>query len=202
VKVLEPTAHTTVSDNTLITDYLAGDERAFGVLYNRYYARVTRFLFRKIGDWESSQDLCQDTFIRVHRSLARFRMTHRFSTWVYTIAANLAKNHHRNQKRSCVDRYADLSRVDAFENGYAINLLDTGQDPHRDFEKETVIKMLTVAVGELSQKRRQVFVLRELEGKTYEEIAETAGLAMGTVKSRLNRAREEVRISIRNQGYE
>jgi len=199
--VFEPTTRAVLTDSQLISNYLAGDEHAFTELYNRYGSRVINFLYKKIGDKESSQDLCQETFVRVHRNLVHFNITCKFSAWLYTIAANLAKNQFRNKKRSRVHYYSDLSDVHVFEHDCAINLLDIRQDPSRDFEKAVASKMLSVAVEKLSNERKEVFVLRDLHGKTYAQIADMLNVAIGTVKSRLSRAREEIGISVRNQGY-
>jgi RNA polymerase sigma-70 factor (ECF subfamily) len=96
---LDPRSAGTQSDSEVVSAYLAGDRRAFDVLVDRYQRRLLNFVYRTIGDRERAEDLVQEVFIRVHRHLHRFDQSKKFSTWIYTIASNLAKNELRNRSR-------------------------------------------------------------------------------------------------------
>src|SRR5918998_310444 len=136
-----------LDDSAVVAAFLGGEERAFQELVDRYQTRLLNFVYRTIGDREKAEDLVQEVFIRVYRHLHRFDASKKFSTWIYTIASNLAKNELRNRSRNPLVLFQTIT------------------------------------------KHWQVFVLRELEGKSYEEIAEITNCNLGTVKSRLNRAR-------------
>src|SRR6266550_2039347 len=151
-RALERQALHEFDDGRLVLEHLSGDPQAFGTLVDRYQTRLLNFINRTIGDRERAEDLVQEVFIRVFRHLHRFDQTKKFSTWIYTIASNLAKNELRNRSR---------------------NPLVLFQTIKKHWEAD----------------HRPLFVLRELEGKSYAEIADITGCNLGTVKSRLNRAR-------------
>ena len=98
-----------LDDSRLVQQHLAGETRAFEILVERYQARLLNFVYRIVGDRERSEDLVQEAFIRVHRHLARFDRTKKFSTWIYTIASNLAKNELRNRARSPLVLFTSLA---------------------------------------------------------------------------------------------
>jgi RNA polymerase sigma-70 factor (ECF subfamily) len=177
-----------LDDSGLVAAFLAGEERAFTELADRYHLRLLNFLHRMIGDRDRAEDLVQETLVRVYRHLERFDQSRKFSTWVYTIAGNLAKNELRNRSRSPLvlfqaikDRWNDDHRPLEWE--------DNHYRPDDLFRKRHLREQVEAAVARLPEHHRVVFVLRELEGRSYEEIAEITGVNLGTVKSRLNRAR-------------
>jgi RNA polymerase sigma-70 factor (ECF subfamily) len=168
--------------------FLDGDQRAFGELVRRYDTRLLNFVYRTIGDRERAQDLVQETFVRVYRHIERFDLSKKFSTWIYTIASNLAKNELRNRSRNPLVLFQTIKKNwDADHR--PLEWEDTQYKPDDLFRKRHLREKVEEAVKELPEHHRIVFVLRELEGKTYEEIAEITGCNLGTVKSRLNRAR-------------
>lgn len=172
----------------LVAAHLAGDGRAFGHLVTRYQGRLINFVFRMIGDRERAEDLVQEAFIRVYRHLHRFDRTKKFSTWIYTIASNLAKNELRNRSRSPLVLYQSVkSRWD--EDQRPLQFEDSSSRPDDMFANRHLKELVDATVARLSEHHRRVFILRELEGKSYEEIAEMTHCNLGTVKSRLNRAR-------------
>jgi RNA polymerase sigma-70 factor (ECF subfamily) len=141
-----------------------------------------------IGDREWGQDLVQETFVRVYRHLHRFDQSKKFSTWIYTIASNLAKNELRNRSRNPLVLFQTLKKNwDADHR--PLEWEDTQYKPDDLFRKRHLRSKVEQAVEQLPEHHRIVFVLREMEGKTYEEIATITGCNLGTVKSRLNRAR-------------
>jgi RNA polymerase sigma-70 factor, ECF subfamily len=175
--------------NTLIEAHLRGDPRAFGQIVVRYQVRLLNFVYRMIGDRERAEDLVQEAFLRVHRHLDRFDRSRKFSTWVYTIASNLAKNELRNRGRSPLVTF-DQARPRDEEDNRPVDFEDKENRPDDLFEQRTLKALVDETVAKLSSHHREVFVLRELEGKSYEEIAEIMHCNLGTVKSRLNRARQ------------
>jgi RNA polymerase sigma-70 factor (ECF subfamily) len=179
---------TTRSDSEVVAAYLAGDRRAFDVLVDRYQRRLLNFVYRTIGDRERGEDLVQEVFIRVHRHLHRFDQSKKFSTWIYTIASNLAKNELRNRSRNPLVLFQAI-RKDDDQDQRPLQFEDRHSRPDDLFRKRHLRELVEWAVAQLPEHHRIVFVLRELEGKTYEEIAEITDCNLGTVKSRLNRAR-------------
>ena len=177
-----------LSDSLVVQRFLEGESRAFGELVDRYDKRLLNFVYRTIGDRERAQDLVQETFVRVYRHLHRFDQTKKFSTWIYTIAGNLAKNELRNRSRNPLVLFQTIKKNWEADHR-PLEWEDTKLRPDDLFRKRHLREMVEKAVEELPEHHRIVFVLREVEGKTYEEIAEITGCNLGTVKSRLNRAR-------------
>jgi RNA polymerase sigma-70 factor, ECF subfamily len=177
-----------VDDSALVARFLEGEKRAFTELADRYHVRLMNFIYRTIGDRDRAEDLVQETFIRVYRHLHRFDQTKKFSTWVYTIAGNLAKNELRNRSRNPLVLFQTIKKNwDADHR--PLEWEDNTYRPDDLYRKRHLKDMVEQAVAQLPEHHRMVFVLREMEGKTYEEIAEITGVNLGTVKSRLNRAR-------------
>jgi RNA polymerase sigma-70 factor (ECF subfamily) len=186
--VLRRRALRDLTDSQVVQAFLDGEQRAFGELVRRYDNRLVNFVFRTVGDRERAQDLVQETFVRVYRHLHRFDQSKKFSTWIYTIASNLAKNELRNRSRNPLVLFQTLKQNwDADHR--PLEWEDTQFKPDDLFRKRFLREKVEEAVAQLPEHHRVVFVLRELEGKTYEEIADITGCNLGTVKSRLNRAR-------------
>src|SRR6202162_6417201 len=177
-----------MDDSTVVTAFLGGEERAFSELVTRYQTRLLNFVYRTIGDREKAEDLVQEVFIRVYRHLHRFDRSKKFSTWIYTIASNLAKNELRNRSRNPLVLFQTIRKQwDADQR--PLQFEDTSARPDDLFRKRHLKELVEWAVTQLPEHHRVVFVLRELEGKSYEEIADITGCNLGTVKSRLNRSR-------------
>ena len=189
--VVRPQATTPaqVEINALIEAHLGGDAQAFGQIVTRYQLRLLNFVYRMIGDRERAEDLVQEAFLRVHRHLDRFDRSRKFSTWIYTIASNLAKNELRNRSRSPMMTFDQARPHDDLDYAPA-EFEDTTTRPDDLAERRDLKSLVDETVALLSSHHREVFVLRELEGKSYEEIAEIMHCNLGTVKSRLNRARQ------------
>jgi RNA polymerase sigma-70 factor (ECF subfamily) len=177
-----------LTDSDVVQSFLDGNERAFGELVRRYDNRLVNFVYRTVGDRERAQDLVQETFVRVYRHLERFDQSKKFSTWIYTIASNLAKNELRNRSRNPLVLFQTIKQHwDADHR--PLEWEDTQYKPDDLYRKRFLKEKVDEAVAQLPEHHRMVFVLRELEGKTYEEISDITGVNLGTVKSRLNRAR-------------
>ncbi len=177
-----------LSDEELVTAHLEGRPGAFQELFDRYKDRLVHFITRKTGDGDRAQDLVQEAFIRVTRHLHRFDTSKKFSTWVYTIASNLSKNELRNRSRSPLVLFQKLtSNWD--DDHRPLQFEDVSMQPDDLYRKRFLQRLVEDTVEELPEHHRLVFRLRELEGKSYEEISEITGVNLGTVKSRLHRAR-------------
>lgn len=177
-----------MEDAEVVKAFLAGEERAFQELVERYQNRLLNFVVRTVGDRERGEDLVQEVFIRVYRHLHRFDQTKKFSTWIYTIASNLAKNELRNRSRNPLVFFQTLKK-NWDDEDRPLQFEDSQSRPDDLYRKRHLRALVEESVHQLPEHHRQVFVLRELEGKSYEEIAEITGCNLGTVKSRLNRAR-------------
>lgn len=177
-----------MDDSGVVTAFLGGEERAFGELVVRYQTRLLNFIYRTVGDRERAEDLVQEVFIRVYRHLHRFDRSKKFSTWAYTIASNLAKNELRNRSRNPLVLFQTVKKNWQDEDR-PLEFEDSSTRPDDMYRKRHLRQVVEESVAKLPAHHRDVFVLRELEGKSYEEIAEITGCNLGTVKSRLNRAR-------------
>jgi RNA polymerase sigma-70 factor (ECF subfamily) len=177
-----------LDDSGVVAASLSGRVEAFQELVQRYQKRLLNFVYRTIGDRERAEDLVQEVFIRVHRHLHRFDQTKKFSTWIYTIASNLAKNELRNRSRNPLVLFQAMKK-----NWEADHRPLQFEDPHHRpddlYRKRHLRELVEWAIKQLPEHHREVFVLRELEGKSYEDIAQITDCNLGTVKSRLNRAR-------------
>ena len=177
-----------LDDSAVVAAFLAGNRRAFDELVERYQNRLLNFVYRTTGDRERAEDLVQETFIRVYRHLHRFDQTKKFSTWIYTIASNLAKNELRNRSRNPLVLFQTIKKNwDA--DSRPLEWEDNTYRPDDLYRKRHLKSMVENTVDQLPEHHRTVFILREMEGKTYEEIADITKCNLGTVKSRLNRAR-------------
>jgi RNA polymerase sigma-70 factor (ECF subfamily) len=180
----------------LIGSYLEGDAGAFDQLHRRYANRLVNFVNRIIGDREGAEDLVQEAFFRVHRHLPRFDRSRQFSTWIYTIASNLAKNELRDRRRRPV-LLTQLEEAGGEEGRAPLQFEDSSSRPDTMFRRRYLTEAVDRSVATLSDRHREVFVMRELEGRSYEEIAQLTGANLGTVKSRLNRARQSFAVAIK-----
>jgi RNA polymerase sigma-70 factor (ECF subfamily) len=177
-----------LEDTALVNAYLDGETRSFDVLVERYQTRLLNFVYRIVGDRERAEDLVQEVFVRVYRHLGRFDRSKKFSTWIYTIASNLAKNELRNRSRNPLVLFTSMTKGWEDEER-PLEFEDPSSRPDDLFRKRHVRELVETSVAQLPTHHREVFVLREIEGRSYEEIAEITHCNLGTVKSRLNRAR-------------
>ena len=177
-----------LDDSGVVSAFLEGESRAFDELVNRYQNRLLNFVYRTTGDRERAEDLVQEVFVRVYRHIHRFDRSRKFSTWIYTIASNLAKNELRNRSRNPLVLFQTIRR-NWEDDDRPLQFEDPATRPDDLYRKRHLREVVEDAVEKLPPHHRNVFVLRELEGKSYEEIAEITSCNLGTVKSRLNRAR-------------
>ena len=159
-----------LDDSGVVSAFLEGEQRAFDELVNRYQNRLLNFVYRTTGDRERAEDLVQEVFVRVYRHIHRFDRSRKFSTWIYTIASNLAKNELRNRSRNPLVLFQTIRR-NWEDDDRPLQFEDPGSRPDDLYRKRHLREVVEDAVEKLPPHHRNVFVLRELEGKSYEEIA-------------------------------
>jgi RNA polymerase sigma-70 factor (ECF subfamily) len=179
-----PVAEPTGGDSKeLLARLRAGDRRAFEELVRAQQHRVYGLALRMLGNAAEAQDVAQEVFIRAHRGLAEFRGDARLSTWLYTIASRL-----------CLNRLAKSERQVIHPGDEALGrIADARPGPDEALERDELDEALRLAIAELPEERRVVVLLRDVEGLAYEEIAEILALPVGTVRSRLHRARLDLK---------
>src|SRR5216684_1755306 len=182
-----------VSDHTLLQGTLAGDHDAFAELVGRYRNQITSYIYRMTNDYDGAVDLAQETFLRVYRAAGRYQTTHAFSTYIYRIATNLAISELRKRKRR---RLVSLTGLLASDDGQEAR--DFNPPDERPLQDVDLVEAEKRAIATLPDKYRAPLVLRDVEGKSYEEIAAILRTSEGTVKSRINRARNFLRDKMRS----
>tara|TARA_R110002126_G_scaffold200584_2_gene348165 strand:+ start:3086 stop:3697 length:612 start_codon:yes stop_codon:yes gene_type:complete len=177
------------SDEDLMEYFQNDHEPAFTELVRRYQDRLHNFLYRYTHDHQDCEDLVQETFLRVHKSKASYERIAKFSTWMYTIALNLAKSLYKKKQRMYkVSIHKDPNDSEDFE----MHIEDPNILPDQQLHEKLSLEQLEKALMSLSEDFREVVMLRDLQDMTYEEISEMTGIPMGTVKSRINRGRAQV----------
>lgn len=190
------TARSNHEDEILIRDFLANDISAFDRLVSKHQGLVFNLCFRIVGDYDDASDCAQETFIKVHNNLKKFGFRSSFTTWLYRIAINTC----RNMLSSSGNRARkNMVRIDRpGEPGHdSIEIHDCSFGPDTLFEKNEQARLIHGAIDSLPEDLKVLVVLRDLEGNSYEDIAEITGVNLGTVKSRLARARHLLRESLR-----
>ncbi|MBK6723182.1 MAG: sigma-70 family RNA polymerase sigma factor [Acidobacteria bacterium] len=177
-----------LSDHQLIEATKAGDEAAFGEIMNRYRSPITNYLYRFLNDYEEAVDLAQETFVRVYFAIDRYHTGFAFSTYIYRIATNLAISEIRRRKRR---KLLSLTGLFQSEDDTQVEFQPADTRPIADAElvDDERSKMIGKAIAALPEKYRIPVVLRDIDGRTYEEIAEIMQLGLGTTKSRISRGR-------------
>jgi RNA polymerase sigma-70 factor, ECF subfamily len=181
------------ADALLIERVKRGDQKAFDLLVIKYQRKIERLIARMVRDTDLIQDIAQETFIRAYRALPQFRGESAFYTWLYRIAVNTAKKSLVELKRDpLVTESARLSADDDDETSRVENELTDGETPDAVLASKEVAATVNAAIEALSDDLRQAITLREIEGLSYEEIAEVMNCPIGTVRSRIFRAREAI----------
>lgn len=186
------------SDHALLEATCAGDEAAFAELVRRYRNQITSYIYRMTNDYDGAVDLTQETFVRIYRARDRYQTCYAFSTYIYRIATNLAISELRKRKRRRLVSLTGIVQTrDGREEPCEINPVDARplQDAALvDAERRAAVAR---AITTLPEKYRAPLVLRDVEGKAYEEIARILDTSEGTVKSRISRGRNLLRDKLR-----
>ena len=176
-----------LSDEDLMGRVAEDDERAFPELVRRFQGRVTNLVSRILNDRECADDLAQEVFVRVFVHRRNYRRGSKFSTWLFTIAANLAKNEIRRRVRK--RNWFSLDALQEMVSDSAMVLADPTEGRETRMEREQLRDTVARAIAAVPEKYRLSLVLRDIEGLSYEEIAQVLSIPGGTVRSRINRAR-------------
>ncbi len=177
------------SDEELANVFRQGRVEGFNLLVGRYKNPLVNFVYRYLGDYDEANDVVQDTFVRVYHHIDQYKPVAKFSTWLYTIATNLARTQYRKRTKwgifSFKNRHED-------EDEPRNELVDTKLLPDELVDSAFLHERIEDALLELAEPYREVVILFEIEEKSYEEICDITGLNIGTVKSRLNRGRAKL----------
>ncbi len=182
-----------LDDIQLVERTQQGDQQAFSQLFAKYQKRVFNLCFRFVDDYEEAKDLTQETFVRVYNGIKNFRREASFSTWLYCIASNTCKNKLRHWKTQ--PNLMSLDETIETEDDEMTRQVEDKSSPTPLAEAETreIQDQVQIAIKSLSSEHREVILLRDIQGCSYEEIASSLGCNLGTVKSRLSRARLELK---------
>jgi len=181
------------SDQLLVQNVQQGDRRAFDVLVLRYQQRIVKLIMRYVHDPAEAQDVAQEAFIKAYRALPSFRGESAFYTWLYRIAINTAKNHLVSLQRRPVDYSLDLQDPENYEANARLRDEDS---PEGIALQEELRQAVERTISTLPEELRTAIMLREIDGLSYEEIATAMECPVGTVRSRIFRAREAIDASI------
>ena len=181
------------SDEQLMSLFQGGDENAYLELVNRYKDKLINFIFNYLGDFESSEDVVQETMIKLYQKKHYYKEIAKFSTWLYTIAKNLANTELRKRKQRKTTLLSQFSKDDK-----TYELPSNDPEPGQEIQTDIVNKIIRDAVDQLSEKFKIVIVLRDIQGLSYEDISEIINVPIGTVKSRINSARLQLQVELKH----
>lgn len=183
-----------LTDEELISSFQAGDEEAYSEIVRRYKDKLSNFLYRYLGNYDDCQDIAQDTLIKVYVSKHLYREIAKFSTWIYTIAINLAKT-----KIGKKQKFKVLSlNISDGEDEREFDIPDEAYTPDVNANGKIQDYYIQKALESIPDKYRKLVILRDVDDFSYEEICDITGLPMGTVKSRINRGREKLQILLKD----
>ena len=179
------------TDEKLMKNFQQGDEFAYIELVNRYRDKLYNFVYHFLGDLEQAEDIVQDTMLKLYQKKHYYKEIAKFSTWIYTIAKNLSNSELRKRKRRKTFTLSELSKD---KPNY--ELMDKGIATEKKIESEFNLEKINQAIQRLSKSFRTVIILRDIEKLSYSEISNIVGVPMGTIKSRINRARLQLQLDI------
>ena len=181
------------SDEQLMLLFQGGNENAYIELVNRYKDKLINFIFNYLGDIESSEDVVQETMIKLYQKKHYYKEIAKFSTWLYTIAKNLANTELRKRKQRKTTLLSQFSKDDKM-----YDLPSNDNEVGQEIQTEIVSKIIRQAVDQLSEKFKTVITLRDIQQLSYEDISEIIDVPIGTVKSRINRARLQLQVELKH----
>ena len=181
------------TDEELIKKFQDGDLYAYDLIVRRYKDQLLNFAYRFLGNLEESEDVVQETFLRLYKNRHAYKQIAKFSTWIYTIAGNLAKTELRKRKRR---KLVSISELGFEEKEYEIE--DLKADTERQADSILKEKIIKNAIENLPFRFKQVIILRDIQELSYEDISSILRIPLGTVKSRVNRARIKLQQSLKD----
>ncbi len=183
----------TISEETIIRRCQDGDHQAFNLLVQRYQKLVYNFIYRLAPNWRDVDDLAQEVFIRVYKSISMLKEAKQFKSWLHRIVINLYYDEIRKRRRVKEVDLEDNPKIEA----EVLHTASSGNNPIRSLEEKELERVLQKAMNRLSPDYKVAIMLREIQGLSYEEIAQTLKCSVGTVKSRIFRARELLKEELR-----
>ncbi len=182
-------------DRVLVDRFKSGDKSAFDEMVSRYWDRIYTMVHQLLRNPQDAEEVTQDAFIRAHRGLVNFRGESAFSTWLYQIATNLARNRYWYWWRRKRDKSISFDQPLSDDNDLTLaEVIPAPTDSPDDLTvNQEFVDRIALGMGKLGSKHREILILRNIKNMTYEEIAEILGISVGTVKSRIARARESLR---------
>lgn len=192
--MVSPLDLSTATDQEVVVRAREGVEAAYRELIRRYQRPVFSLIYRMVRDRELAEDLAQETFVKVLNAIDRYRPEFKFSSWVFKIANNSAIDHLRKKELDTLSLEGgpDATTPDRLE-ATALQIGDSGESPLEELEARELGSAIETAIGKLRPEYRTCIILRHVEGRPYDEIAEILGLPLGTVKTYIHRARAELR---------
>ena len=181
-----------IDDEMLVAQFKSGSQKAFDELMKRYERRIFGYLLRSVRNYEDAEELTLEVFFKAYRALNSWEPKAKFSTWLYTIASNLSIDYHRSKSRKPVFMLEDEDVIEK-----RLVATDISSNPEKHLEDKECGRIIREAVDELSSKQKAVFMLTRYEGLQIKEVAETLGLAEGTVKIHLHRAMKKLQTILR-----
>ena len=181
--------YNSLTDEQLISNFQKGDRKAYNILVNRYRDKLIRYLYGFIGDIDDAEDLVQETFLKVYIKKDSYKEVAKFSTWLYTIAGNLAKTELRKIKRRKTGTFSSLKKSDGREFEPPEKIAQNTSSSVDEDEK----KIIRESLMELDEDFRNIIILRENQELSYDVISKILKLPLGTVKSRINRGKLKLR---------
>ena len=177
----------------LIAAFQSGEKDAFDRLVLKYQNRVFNLCYRFVGNYEDANDCAQAAFVKAYRALKKFRFDSSFSTWLYRIAVNTCKNRLKSSEYRYSRKMVQLVNSSSAKEDCSVEIGDESLSPVTMLERKESGIIIQEAIDSLPEDQKEVVILRDIEGLSYEEIARVSGQSPGTVKSRLARAREKLR---------
>lgn len=197
---LKKTTFSSEGDEALVRAFQLGDKAAFDKLVLKHKDKLFNIIYWFLGDYEEANDCAQETFIKLFRSLKKFRFESAFSTWLYRIAINTSKNRLKSSEYRWKKKTVPIEKPEGSKSGNPVlEIKDDSPSPVIEFEKKERLRLIKEAINSLSEEQNRVIVLRDIQGLSYEEISGITGLNLGTIKSRISRGRLELRNKLKGR---
>jgi RNA polymerase sigma-70 factor, ECF subfamily len=190
-----------IEDRGLIDSFLKGDESGFNLLVRKYQDIIVSTCVRLAGNYQDGEDAAQEVFVQVYKNAARFRGDSEFATWLYRITMNVCRNLHRSWWKRLTKSAVRLDR-DQDDDTPAFELPDERSTPDEDLDKKRQVAKVRNAIRKLPDSQREMIVLCDLQEKSYDEICSILGIALGTAKSRIARARDALKKELQGSAHE